>query len=47
MSKNIKIFLSALIVFLICMFWCGRVNAVSYSLTTMESTNNLYCINHS
>lgn len=47
MSKNIKIFLSAFIVFLVCMLWCNKVDGVSYTLTSLESSNNLYCINHS
>lgn len=47
MSRNIKIFLSALIVFLICIFWCGRVNAERVDFGKLKSDKNLYCINHS
>lgn len=47
MSKNIKIFLSAFIVFLVCMLWCNRVDAgVQYNLGSLEYNNTLYCINH-
>lgn len=48
MSKNKKILLSALIVFLACMLWCGKVNAgVKYNLGSLENNKSLYCINHS
>lgn len=47
MLKTKKLFFMGLIIFVIVLFGCTKVEAVSYNLNSLQNSKNLYCINHS